>query len=266
MNSKLEHLYWHLPYEVRRTLVKTVFPAHHRKVQGLRQGVFEGKGAATLRPFVENKCIFIHIPKAAGISVSAGLFGGKTGSHRKISGYQAIFSQHEYNEAFKFAFVRNPWDRVASAYFFLKQGGLHEGDKQWAAEHLTPYATFDAFVRGWLKPGNLRLGHHFVPQVDYLCLPGKHTAEMDFVGFYENLHRDYDHVRDVLGIGKPLPKKNVTAGKQKDFRSYYTAETRAIVAEIYRDDIELLGYTFYSSVSKTQVDRRLRRVATTSRA
>lgn len=260
--SSLEQLYWRLPYGLRRTLLKTVFPVRYAKLQELRRNAPEHDDAATLRPFVENKCIFIHIPKTAGMSVKTGLFGSNVGFHRKISGYQVIFGQREYNAYFKFAFVRNPWNRVASAYLFLKQGGLHSGDKRWAAEHLAPYPTFDAFVRGWLKPENLRLKHHFVPQVDYVCLPGKHTSELDFIGTYENLRSDYDHVRSVLGIGEALPRQNVTAGKQKDFRSYYTPETRAIVADVYREDIELLGYTFYEPLPVRTI--RPRQAAVTS--
>ncbi len=251
--TNLEQLYWQLPYELRRTLLRTAFPARYHELQLLRQSAPEGR--ATLRPFVENRCIFVHIPKTAGVSVNTGLFGSKTGFHRKISSYQAIFSQREYNDYFKFAFVRNPWDRVASAYLFLKQGGLHSTDRHWAEKHLAPYATFDAFVRGWLKPENVRLKHHFIPQAEFICLPGKADTELDFIGTYENLRADYDHVRDVLGTGKALPEKNVTAGKQKDFRSYYTAQTRAIVADVYRKDIELLGYTFHEYLP-VQADKR----------
>ena len=264
MKANLEQLYWRLPYEMRRTFLKTAFPTRYRNLQLLRQDA-PGGDTGTLRPFVENKCIFVHIPKTAGVSVNTGLFGSKTGYHRKISSYQAIFSRREYETYFKFAFVRNPWDRVASAYLFLKQGGLHSADQRWATEHLAPYPTFDTFVRSWLKPENIRLKHHFLPQVDYLCLPGKRTSELDFIGTYENLRNDYDHVRDVLGIGRALPERNVTAGKQKDFRSYYTAQTRAIVAEVYREDIELLGYTFYEQLP-VQTAKQPRRVVTAAPA
>lgn len=255
VRAKLEQVYFKLPYELRRTLVKTVFPGKYGELQRLRRGA-DGAESASLRPFVEQRCIFIHIPKTAGISVNTGLFGCNTGYHRTIAGYQTIFSRREFKSYFKFAFVRNPWDRVASAYFFLKQGGLHDGDRRWAAKHLAPYASFEAFVRGWIDRDTIRLGRHFRPQADYLCLPGKTTTELDFLGFYENLRADYDHIRKVLGTGAALPANNVTKSKHKDFRSYYTDETRAIVAAAYREDIELLGYTFDNSSLEAQLARR----------
>jgi hypothetical protein len=255
MVSAIEQMYWKLPYEVRRKLLKAAFPGKYRQLQALRRVPPEGR-AASLKPFVEHECIFIHIPKTAGIAVNAGLFGGDTGFHRTISGYQAIFSQAEFTRYFKFAFVRNPWDRLVSAYFFLKGGGLHDGDRRWAAHHLAPFDSFDAFVRGWVTPDNIRLGKHFRPQADYLCLPGKATAELDFIGFFENLHDDYEYVREALGTGRELAAKNVTHGKGRDYRSYYTDETRRRVAEVYRRDLELLGYTFDNSSLPTQLERR----------
>ena len=260
MQRGLKRLYSYLPHEFRQTLLKMVFPEQYIQLQKLQQGTSGGSEAATLRPFVEHKCIFIHIPKTAGVAVNIGLFGSKTGSHRQIDGYRAVFSRREFAQYFKFAFVRNPWDRVASAYFFLKEGGMHEGDQRWAVKHLAPYPTFDAFVHGWLKPENIRLGRHFRPQADYICLPGKRTSELDFIGYYENLRDDYDYVRSVLGTGEELPKKNVTAGKGRDFCSYYTPETRTIVADVYREDIELLGYTFDNSSLPKQLEQRQKKL------
>lgn len=255
MNPKLERMYFRLPYELRRTLLKTAFPGKYRQLQALRRSPPEGQ-AASLKPFVEHECIFIHIPKTAGVSVNAALFGANTGFHRTIAGYQAIFSRSEFARYFKFTFVRNPWDRLASAYFFLKGGGLHDGDRRWAARHLAPYDSFDAFVHGWVTSDNILLGKHFAPQADYLCLPGKQTTELDFIGFFENLHDDYEYVREALGTGQELAAKNVTRGKGRDYRTYYTDEARERVAEVYRRDIELLGYTFDNSSLPTQLERR----------
>ncbi len=254
--SALEHVYFKLPYELRRTLAKTAFPSKYSALQNLRVRFPDADDSASLRPFIEHSCIFIHIPKTAGISVNAGLFGCNTGYHRTIAGYQTIFSKREFSNYFKFAFVRNPWDRVASAYFFLKQGGLHGDDARWAARNIACYSTFGDFVRGWVNAKNIRSGRHFRPQADYLCLPGKTTSELDFTGYYENLNADYDHVRRVLGTGAALPAANVTKSKHKDFRSYYTDETRAIVARVYRHDVELLGYTFDNSSLGQQLANR----------
>lgn len=255
MSLEIEQLYWRLPHPLRQRLLKMVFPQRYNALQTLANDARDGRDGAFLRPFVENRCIYVHITKTAGTSVNAGLFGTRTGSHRKLAHYRAIFGVHDYDTYFKFAFVRNPWDRLVSAYLYLKQGGAHAGDRNWALQHLASYPTFDDFVKGWIKPRNIRRKNHFVPQVNFICLPGQHKIELDFTGSYENLQVDYDKVRTILGRGNPLPLRNVTPGKNEDFRSYYTSQTRTIVAEAYREDIELLGYTFHRSIPVTRGGR-----------
>ena len=92
------------------------------------------------------KCIFVHIPKNAGISVSYTLFGNTGGSHRKLIDYERVFGRRIVKKYFKFAFIRNPWDRLVSTYFFLINGGLTERDKKWTQKNISAYNDFSDFV------------------------------------------------------------------------------------------------------------------------
>ena len=47
-----------------------------------------------------------------------------------------------------------------------------------------------------------------------------------------------------LGIGGDLKFENKTSDKSSDYRSYYTPETKEIVAQVYKEDIALFDYTF----------------------
>ena len=85
----------------------------------------------SFKPFDQCGCIFIHIPKCAGVSVSKALFGNLAGGHSRVVDYQLVFNSNEYSNYFKFTFVRNPWDRLVSAFFFLKKGGFNDADKKW---------------------------------------------------------------------------------------------------------------------------------------
>ncbi len=258
MKNTATNTFWKLPYGLRRTLVRTAFPRKYSALRSLRTLEPRDPDTPSLKPFIEHKCVFIHVPKAAGISVGTGLFGHVTGFHRSIAGYQTILSQREFETFFKFTFVRNPWDRLVSAYFFLKQGGIGHADRRWAAQHLTPYQSFDAFVRVWVDRENVRSWVHFRPQHLYLCLPGERAPAVDFIGFYENLADDYETIRSRLAIGLPLKQSNVTHSKGRDYRAYYTKETKDIVADAYREDIELFGYDFENtSLERQLASRRL---------
>src|SRR5690625_2614056 len=108
-------LYFIPSYNLRRSIYTVLSP--HRRIKHKNQRL-NGKRYA---PFDQYHSIFVHIPKTAGVSVAHSLFEIKTAYHVRVSKYQIIFSQDEYNQYFKFAFVRNPWDRLVSAYRFLKK-------------------------------------------------------------------------------------------------------------------------------------------------
>lgn len=92
------------------------------------------------------------------------LFGNLGEVHLRIPHYQLIFSRREFEEYYKFTFVRNPWDRLVSASLFLKKGGAHKGDKAWAEKNLSRFPDFHSFVRGWVdRKGVNTWKHFFVP-------------------------------------------------------------------------------------------------------
>ena len=103
--------YWGSPHAVQRSLFSVVAPRAARRTRRLRGRVRDDVNTITLKPFLETRSMFVHIPKTAGISVGLSLYGGKSGDHRTIRDYKLCFSKAEFDSFFKFAFVRNPWDR-----------------------------------------------------------------------------------------------------------------------------------------------------------
>ncbi|HTL74630.1 MAG TPA: sulfotransferase family 2 domain-containing protein, partial [bacterium] len=79
--------------------------------------------------FDQHRCIFVHVPKCAGISLVKSLFGDFDCGHTNLRRYQIMFAPAEFNGYFKFTIVRNPFDRVVSAFLFLKKGGVNEKDR-----------------------------------------------------------------------------------------------------------------------------------------
>jgi hypothetical protein len=142
---------------------------------------------------------------------------------------------------FKFAFVRNPWDRLVSTFFFLKRGGMDEVDRAWAAQNLAVYPDFGNFVRNWLTPENAMSFPHFRPQCFFVAdEAGK--VMVDFLGRYETLAKDFAEVTCRLGRNCGLPVVN--KGEHAPFTAYYDDETREIVARVYSRDINLFSYSF----------------------
>ena len=185
------------------------------------------------------KCIFIHVPKAAGSSVALTLFG-QPSRHVPYFEYERA-NPWKFRRYFKFAFVRNPWDRLVSTYFFLRKGGMNEPDRRWSVEHLTEFPDFDSFVRGWVEEGNVWSWVHFRPQHYFIC-DERLELKMDFVGRMENMEVDYAYVATRLGCKRTL--QVVNKGAHRDYREYYSPETREIVGHVYAVDIRLFDYRF----------------------
>ncbi|HYG24896.1 MAG TPA: sulfotransferase family 2 domain-containing protein [Verrucomicrobiae bacterium] len=214
-----------------------------------------GSDDYSCRPFDEHRCIFVHVPKCAGISISKSLFGNLAGAHQSLRKYQIMFSPAEFASYFKFTFVRNPWDRLVSAYFFLKNGGITASDKAWSQRHLQQHDTFDSFVRNGITRREILKFPHFRPQTSFICLrPG--LPGVDFIGFFENLAADFEIVRSRLQLQASLQNLNRTASRDKNFADCYSNETRAIVARVYQDDLAVLGYTFDNSTLPAMLARR----------
>ena len=187
----------------------------------------------------ENRAIFIHVPKTAGTSVTRRLYAGPSRHVRCVEYLRANPAKFEH--FFKFAFVRNPWDRLVSSYEFLCHGGMNIADAAFFAAYVARYSDFRAFVLEGLSLPEIRAWIHFRPQVDFVCDDAGRNR-MDVTGRFEHLAEDFALIASRLGRSGELPKTNMSA--RADYRSYYNDETRAVVAKLYRADIAAFGYTF----------------------
>lgn len=199
----------------------------------------------------KHRCIFTHVPKVAGKSI-LGLFGlpelGR--DYRQPIGYiQDPYDHHRLVEYrgldffpsyYKFAFVRNPWDRLVSSFFYLDSGGANPFDDAFRKKHLERFnGEFGAFARNLQDVISTK---HFLPQFSWISdNDGKLLT--DFVGRYDNLTSDVRHICGRLGLdASSLPHRNRSS--HKHYSEYYDAETKAIVAQCYSKDIEYFSFRF----------------------
>jgi hypothetical protein len=59
---------------------------------------------------------------------------------------------------------------------------------------------------------------------------------------FENLEKDFKIIQDICQCYQPLGMINKT--NHAHYRTYYNEETRQVVAEIFKEDIEAFGYEF----------------------
>jgi len=204
--------------------------------------------------FHAQKAIFFHVPKVAGYSIEQcilpgprdyrkfnkdivfGLDKGLMTQHLPYNTLQKYVDKNVLDSYFKFAFFRNTWDRLASAYFYLEP--LHNsifGNFSNCIKRVCEDVKGD-YVEGW----------HFCRQTDYLYKNKKNgELAVDYIGRYENLEQDFKNICDRLNMPyKPLKKTNRSPKKTLHYTEYYTDETKQLVYESFKDEIEYFKYTF----------------------
>lgn len=193
----------------------------------------------------EPRSVFIHIPKTGGTSIRRGLFGDV------VEGPTQGFVPPEWMSCFKYAFVRNPYDRVISAWKMFASGmensvWKHPQDERGLSlQRFLEIATDESIsFDGRRETTSEKIRHHAIPQTHpFNCL-----EFADFVGRFEQLDSDFAKVCEQLkyDAGK-LPRWNQT-NRKREFMSYFDSVTRAIVEQFYAEDFSQLGYSMADQV------------------
>ena len=221
-----------------------------KEVETLKTQVnYSEKGNFSLRRYYENECLFIHITKSAGTSLALSLFG-ELPYHHTARRYRTIFGKKDFNRFFKFTFVRNPWDRLYSAFSYLKGGGWYHGDATWAEKNLGEVDSFTDFVMDWLTPEKLDCHMHFWPQSKFICSK-RGKPLVDFLGYFESIAEDFEYIRKQLNLEAPQ-LKHTNSSKRVGYKEVYTPEMVDRVQALYRQDIDNFGYRF-DGFDKTQI-------------
>lgn len=193
-------------------------------------------------PYCDNKkVIFLHVPKTGGTTIER-LFDiarlhdsnpatNPTPQHLTCKMLRERIGDDKYESYYKFVFVRNPWSRILSSYFWRQ-----------TLPRKRPVLPFTKFIENVERVVDERLfysqefGDHFIPQLEY-------TSDVDDVFRFENFEDGARQVASRLGLTvRKIPAKK--AKHYDNYREFYNDHTRQVIARIYRDEIDEFGYRF----------------------
>ena len=187
------------------------------------------------------RCIFVHIPRTAGTSFGRALYGLDY-SHPLLD-YFVAYDRTLVEQYFKFAVVRNPWDRFVSAFGkmqLLEAKGLIDPTlRYWKKLGIQ---TFDQLVEALEIPSKRRVLQHIIffrPQSEMLF---RSEYELDFIGRFEKLNDCIATVEDALGTRLNLGVHN--SSERKPYTSYYRRRQIEVVGRFYEEDVKRLSYRF----------------------
>lgn len=187
------------------------------------------------------KYIFVHVFKTGGTTISKQMLrhdsgakliklirDGQTRAHIKSSFMKDDLIPKlglSWDEYFKFGFVRNPWDRELSNYFY-NNGKLKPPE--------------DISFKEWLNI-NLRkdglIGDHNTPQCDYL-------TDVDYIARFENYDEEVKYLFAKIGVDWAQNYKHYNKTDHKPYWEYYDDADIMKVHQWYEKDIEMYNYEF----------------------
>jgi len=196
----------------------------------------------------QKRFLFVHIPKTAGNSIQSVLrdysedqivalrseqdgierFGlrnpnYKIRKHSTLAEYRAALGDEQFRSLYKFACVRNPWDRMVS-YYFTPTQQVGELDRKEFRKVISKALSVADYLR--LDKGD-----------------DDPFANVDYIIRFESLPDDFRLVCATLGIPTvPLPQYN--RSRRERYSKYYDDELRELVRKRFAPEIERFDYTF----------------------
>ena len=150
--------------------------------------------------------------------------------HITVQQIKAVLAEDVWRSYYKFAFVRNPFDRFVSICFFLNRNNP-QFEKN-ALDWMKIAISRDRFKRRILAR----------PQIEQLADESNQLA-LDYVGRYEDLQASMDCILDHLQLAR-VDLNVVNSSAHAGYDGLFDAELRESVATFYAEDLDRFDYVF----------------------
>ena len=207
------------------------------------------------------KTIFIHIPKTGGEAIARFIKKTDPKSIDKAKHATALEVKREvgektWNDYYKFAVIRNPWEQAVSFYSHLRKP-LYVDKSLLSAQYpefkesklLEPKYACEIAMRGpfpiWAQKiyKDIRPPSKLLHYQSTWITDEKGNLIVDNLIKYESLEKGFAEVCEIVGLSKKgLPRRNTSL--HKHYSVYYDAGAKEIIGEYFEKDINRFGYQF----------------------
>jgi hypothetical protein len=149
--------------------------------------------------------------------------------HISLAQLRGYMDPEKFGDYFKFAFVRNPFDRFVSYCSFMARGSdVFATDPRRVMRHYVAKAP----------------GEHVLFKPQHSFVEGAGGAMLaDYIGRVETIQESFDFIASRIGI-PAVQLQRVNSTERSGYRDYYDQQLIDSVARIYARDLELFGYEF----------------------
>jgi hypothetical protein len=149
--------------------------------------------------------------------------------HISLEQLRKFMDPAKFAEYFKFAFVRNPFDRFISyCSFITRERGAFKTDPQKVMRRVLANPPSEHVL--------------FWPQNTFL-VDGEGKLLTDYVGRVETMQQSFEFIASKIGV-PAVQLQKVNATERSAYRDYYDQELIDGVAKLYADDLRLFEYDF----------------------
>jgi len=200
------------------------------------QELFRFEPSVYARCFDKRRLIFVHVPKAAGTSISQTLYGGSAWHYSAAE--LRLINPLKFGRYPKVSFVRNPFDRLRSTFAYAPDDSHRF--RYSSLTFLLRYATYQDFLSEGLCEELIRTHYFFWTQHKYLHIGAR--SPLDFIGRFERLDDDYARLAQRYNLAKtPLPHLNRSTPKAQE--AALPARLVAKIRRLYAIDFDAFGYS-----------------------
>lgn len=165
------------------------------------------------------------------------------GGHAVPKDIKLELSDDQWNDIYKFTFIRNPFDWMLSTYNYILAYKVHGYHDVVSKMDLTEFIEF--YVNTMMLNEGVPIGANKCVSLHEFITDNNGNVIVDFIGRFENANEDMKKVMKVLNLPEEdLPFKNVNPYREADYRVCYNDKSRALVEKYFKKDLEYFGYSF----------------------
>jgi len=138
----------------------------------------------------------------------------------------------QYQNYYKFTFVRNTWDRLYSYYF-----NVMKDDVMKMSYGIDDSCSFEYFLKNIIDADSFSAMAYIKDSTG--------NVPLDYIGSFETLQDDFNLVCTRINIkNAELPKLLQHSIKREPYTKFYTDTTRTLVYKLYKEEIDYFQFKF----------------------